>query len=136
MSIQKVNGPVWKPFAAQNILQTVQGTTSEWHDVSGWTDKTIWVNATVTDGSGSIDINVDMLQSPKDAYTLNNEATVDTQDYLLVQIVDGLTSGILTKYDSDDVDDLKHPCQSLAFVVDNDDATDPVTITIWVEGWS
>ena len=136
MSIQKTNGPVVKPFDAQNILQTVQGTTSTWFDCSGWTDKAIWVNATVTDGSGSIDINVDLLLSPKDYYTLRNESTVDTQDYVLVQVVDGLTSGTLTKYDSDDIDDLKHPAQSFAVVVDNEYATDPVTVTIWVEGWS
>jgi hypothetical protein len=136
MSIQKVNHPVWKAFDAQVIAHTVQGTASEWWDTNGWTDKVITVEATVTDGSGSIDINVDMLVSPKGYYELRNEATVDTEDYQVVSIVDALTAATLTRYDSSDVDDLQRPIRSMKIVVDNDDTSDPVTVNIWVEGWS
>jgi len=136
MSIQKVNHSVWKAFDAVNIAKTVQGTASEWWDVNGWTDKVITTEATVTDGSGSIDINVDMLVSPKGWYELRNETTVDTEDYKVVSIVDGLTAGTLTRYDSSDVDDLQRPIRSMKIVVDNDDATDAATVNVWVEGWS
>ena len=133
MSIQKVNHPVWKAFNAQSIAKSTAGTTSEWWDTSGWTDKVVTVECT---SGGSIDVNVDILYSPKGYYELNNEATVDTEDYQVIQLVDGLTAGTLTRYDSADVDDLQRPARSAAIVVDNDDATDPVVVNVWVEGWS
>ena len=135
MSIQKVNHSVWKAFDSQAILKTVQATGSEWWDTNGWTDKVITVEATVP-ASASIDVNVDMLVSPKGYYELNNEATVDTEDYEVISIVDAHTAATLTRFDADDVDDLQRPIRSMKIVVDNDDASDTATINIWVEGWS
>jgi hypothetical protein len=134
MTQQKVNHSVWKPFDAQSIAKSTAGTTSEWWDINGWTDKVVTVE--VTPAAGSPDINVDILLSPKGYYELNNEATVDTEDYQLVQIVDNLTAATMTRYDSSDVDDLQRPARSAAIVVDNDNASNACTVNVWVEGWS
>ena len=136
MSIQKVNHPVWKAIDDQKILKTVQGTASEWWDTNGWTDKVITLEVTKAAGSGAIDVNVDILVSPKGYYELRNEATVDTEDYEVVSIVDGHATGIMTRFDSSDVDDLQRPVRSMKIVVDNDNASLYATVNVWVEGWS
>jgi hypothetical protein len=138
MSIQKVNHPVWKPFDAQKILATVQATESGWWDTNGWTDKVVTVEVTseTPAGSAQIDINVDLWVSPKGYYELENETTVDTDDYEVISIVDGLTAATLTRYDAQDVDDLQRPIRSMKVVVDNDHASLYATVDVWVEGWS
>lgn len=134
MGIQKVNHNVWKAFDSQSIAKSTAGTISEWWDCNGWTDKVVTLNA--TPAAGSPDINVDILYSPKGYYELNNETTVDTQDYEVIQIVDNHTAAIIIRFDADDVDDLQRPARSCAIVVDNDEASNACTVDVWVEGWS
>ena len=134
MAVQKVNHNVWKPFDAQSIAKNTAGTTSEWWDTNGWTDKVVTVE--VTPAAGSADINVDILASPKGYYELNNETTVDTEDYEVIQIVDNLTAATLTRYSSADIDELDEPIRSMAVVVDNDEASNACTVNVYVEGWS
>ena len=142
MANQKVNHNVWKAFDAVDITKATSASlasgvnVSEWWDVNGWTDKVITVEPTVTDGSGSIDINVDIYVSPKGYYELTNEATVDTEDYQVIQIVDNLTTGTAKRYDAQDIDDLQRPMRSMLVAVDNGDASDNCTVNVWVEGWS
>jgi len=136
MSTLKVNHPVWKAIDAQKILKTVQNTASEWWDTNGWTDKVITVEVDKEAGSAAIDINVDMWVSPKGYYELRNAASVSTEDYEVVSIVDGHASGIMTRFDSSDVDDLQRPVRSMKIVVDNDNASLYATVNVWVEGWS
>ena len=136
MSIAKVNHPVWKAIDAQKILKTVQGTASEWWDTNGWTDKVVTVEVTKEAGSAAIDINVDMLVSPKGYHELRNETTVDTEDYEVISIVDAHATGIMTRFDSSDIDDLQRPIRSTKFVVDNDNASLYATVNVWLEGWS
>ena len=142
MAVQKVNHNVWKAIDALNVVKATSASlaagtnVSEWWDVSGWTDKAITLECTVTDGSGSIDINVDAYVSPKGYYELNNEATVNTEDYQVVQIVDNHTAATLTRFDSADIDDLQRPIRSMLIALDNGDASDACTVNVWVEGWS
>ena len=138
MSIQKVNHPVWKAIDAQKILKTVQGTASEWWDTDGWTDKvvTLQVTSETPAGSAQIDVNVDILASPKGYYELRNETTVDTEDYEVIAIVNAHTAATLTRFDAADVDDLQRPIRSMKVVVDNDHASLYATVNVWVEGWS
>jgi len=136
MSIEKTNHSVIRIIDAYNIAKSTAGYTTSWEDVSSWTDKKVTLEATVTDGTGSVDVNLDMLVSPKGAYELNNETTVNTEDYELIQIVDNHTATAMTGFDSSDVDDLQRPFRSVAFVLDNDDATDDCTVNVWIEGWS
>ena len=85
MSIQKVNPNVWRAIDDQ-ALDVAGGTapnvTSEWHDVGGWTDKTIWYEA---DGANT-DFDIIIHISPKDYYSLN-QITASTEDYVAVTIV-------------------------------------------------
>ena len=136
MSIQKTNHSVWHPFVAQTIAKNTAATTSEWFDTNGWTDKVVTINPTIGAGGSAVDCNIDILVSPKGAYELNNETTVDTEDYQVVQIVDNHTAAIVARFDSSDVDDLQRPIRSMAVVVDNDEASDGLVIDVWVEGWS
>ena len=142
MSEAKVNHNVYKAFDSANIVKATSASlaagtnVSDWIDVSGWTDKALSVASAVTYGSGSIDLNIDVYVSAKDKYVLDNEATVDTQDYQVVQIVDNLTTGTYKRYDSADVDDLQRPIRSLLVALDNGDASDALTVDVWVEGWS
>ena len=124
-----------QPFVATSIAKsTTDSTTCPWIDTEGWTERKVAVDATVA--SGSIDIDIDMLVSSKQAYELNNETTVDTEDYETVNIVTALTSGVYTTYDADDVDELQRPARSVKFTIDNDDASDGIVINLWHEGWS
>ena len=138
MSIAKVNHPVWKAIDAQSLAVDGAGdnASSEWWDTNGWTDKVISAECTKAAGSGAIDININMLVSPKGYYELNNETTVDTEDYESIAIVDALAVGTLTRYDSSDVDDLQRPIRSMKLYVENDNSADACTVNIWVEGWS
>ena len=139
MSIQKVNHSVWHAHV-DTALDVSGGTApnslSEWWDTNGWTDKVISVLADPTDGSGVIDLNVNIYVSPKGSYELNNETTVDTEDYVNIAIVSAQTATIMTRYDSSDVDDLQRPMRSMAVLVDNDEASEATTVNVWVEGWS
>ena len=137
MSIGKVNHPVWKAFDAQKILKTVQNTASEWWDTNGWTDKVITAQITKeVAGSSASNVDIEIWVSPKGYYELRNEATVDTEDYEVISIVDSLTVGTMTRYDSSDVDDLQRPVRSMKVVVDNDQGSFYATVNVWVEGWS
>lgn len=130
----KIFHNVIKPFSATSIAKsTTDSTTCEWLDVAGWTDKKVAWNAT---SGGSIDININMFVSSKSAYVLNNETTVNTEDYIEVNIVETHTGAVYTYVDGDDVDDLQRPVRSCKFTIDNDDATDAVVMELWVEGWS
>jgi len=139
MSIAKVNHSVW--HAHVDTALTVSGGStpnvlSEWFDTNGWTDKVVSVLADPTDGSGSIDLNVNIYVSPKGYYELNHGATPSTEDYVNISIVDAQTATIMTRYDSSDVDDLQRPMRSMAVLVDNDEASEATTVNVWVEGWS
>ena len=131
---EKIYHNVFKPFDGTSVAKsTTDSTTCEWLDVSGWTDKKIsWE----LDSSGSIDVDIDMLVSPKGYYELNNEATVDTEDYETVNIVTAHTAAVMVSKDANDVPELGTPIRSAKFTVDNDDASDAVSVTLWVEGWS
>ena len=106
--------------------------TSEWIDTSGWTDRVVSVDV---DSGGTIDFNLTMHISSQGYYELNNK-TCTTEDYVAVSIVDALASGVYTRYDSDDIDELKVPVRSVRFVIENDQA-EPVTGSyVKIEGWS
>ena len=135
--MSKIFHNVIKPFAATVIGQsTTDSTTCKWLDISGWTDKVVTVECDDEGGAVDIDIDINMLVSSKDAYTLNNETTVDTEDYVSVTIVEAHTTAVYTRFDSDDVADLRQPIRSCKFTIDNDDATDDVTVNLTIEGWS
>jgi hypothetical protein len=130
----KIFHNVFKPFNATSIAKsTTDSTTCEWLDVSGWVDKKI---AWEADSSGSIDIDIDALVSSKSAYELNNEATVDTEDYETINIVTAHTSAVYFSKDSNDVTELETPWRAVKITVDNDDASSAVSLTLWVEGQS
>ncbi len=134
MSVMKVNHSVIQPFAATSIAaSTTDSTTCEWLDVNGWIEKVVTLECT---SSGSIDVDVDMLVSPKGAYELNNETTVDTEDYQLVNIVTTHTAATLTRFDGEAIDDLTRPIRSAKFTIDNDNASNAVTVNLWFEGQS
>jgi hypothetical protein len=123
-----------KPFSATSIAKsTTDSTTCPWIDVSGFKEKRVVWEAT---SAGSIDIDIDMLISPKGAYELNNETTVDTEDYETVNIVTTHTGGVIFSKDGADVDELLRPLKSVKFTIDNDDGTDAVVINLWLEGQS
>ena len=142
MSEAKVNHNVYKAFDSVDVTESTTYSlslgrnVSDWIDVSGWTDKVLSVASAVTDGSGSIDLNIYIFLSPKDKYVLDNEATVDTQDYQVITVVDNLTSGTMRTYDAQDIDELQRPTRSMLVALDNGDSTDSLTVDLWVEGWS
>jgi len=130
----KIYHNVFKPFDAVSIAKsTTDSTTCPWLDVSGWTEKKIAIEL---DSSGSVDVDVDLLVSSKGYYELENEATVDTEDHETINIVTAHTGKVYYSFDAADVDDLQRPMRSVKMTVDNDDATDAVVVTAWVEGWS
>jgi len=106
--------------------------TSKWIDTSGWTDRVI---AFQVDSAGTIDFDVIMHISSQGAYELNNK-TCTTADYVAVSIVDAHTTGVYTRYDSDDIDELKIPVRSTRIVINNDQAAVTTGVTLTLEGWS
>jgi hypothetical protein len=132
--MSKVYHNVFKPFDATTITKsTTDSTTCSWLDLSGWTDKKISVEC---DSSGSVDVDIDLRVSSKHYYELDNEATVDTEDYEIVNIVTAHTSKNYTSFDANDVPELGTPMRSGLVTIDADDASDDVVVTLWVEGWS
>ena len=132
--MSKIYHNVFKPFDATSIANsTTDSTTCEWLDISGWQDKKVGLELT---SSGSIDVDVDMRLSSKGYYELNNETTVDTEDYEVVNIVTARTSGVYVSYDKNDVAELGISARSAKFTVDNDDGSDAVVVNLWVEGVS
>ena len=130
---QKIFHNVFKPFNATSVTKSsTDSTTCEWLPIDGWTDKKISWDL---DSSGSIDVDIDMRVSPLDSYELNNK-TVSTEDYETVNIVTTTTGSVLTSKDANDVPELATPIRSAMFTIDNDDASDAVAVTLWVEGWS
>ncbi len=106
--------------------------TSYWIDCSGWVNKVVSVDV---DSAGTIDFNLTMHISTQDAYELNKK-TCTTEDYVAVAIVDALATGVYTRYDSDDLDELDQPIRAIRFVIENDQA-EPVTgAYVKIEGWS
>ena len=136
MSGSKINHNVIKPFDETSVdKSSTDSTTCEWLDINGWTDKK--VSLLTADNSASIDVDVNMLVSPKGYYELNNETTVDANDYESIEIVNAhTTADTLTTFDGEDVDDLTRPMRSCKFTIDNDDASTAVEVSLWVEGWS
>jgi len=144
MSSQNVNHNVWKPWSGASTgdvgdLATagagVEGAdlkTSDWYDTSGWTDRVIGLQV---GSDGTIDFDLIMHISSQGAYELNNK-TCTTADYVAVSIVDALTSGLYTRYDSDDIDELKIPVRSTRFVINNDQAAVVTGTILTLEGWS
>ena len=144
MSSQNVNHNVWKPWSGASTgdvgdLATagagVEGAdlkTSDWYDTSGWTDRVIGLQV---GSEGTIDFDLIMHISSQGAYELNNK-TCTTADYVAVSIVDALTSGLYTRYDSDDIDELKIPVRSTRFVINNDQAAVVTGTILTLEGWS
>lgn len=132
-----VNHNVVRPWTGTDGALTAAGgatetRTSEWFDTSGWTDRVVsWE----VDSAGTIDFNVTMHISSQGAYELNNK-TCTTEDYVAVTIVEAHTTAVYTRYDSDDIDELKIPVRSTRFVIENDQA-EPVTgVDLRLEGWS
>jgi hypothetical protein len=135
MSIQKVNHNVWQPFVATTLTAAggaTESRTSEWWDVGGWTDKRIsWQ----MDGANT-DFDIDIHISPKGYYELNNEATVDTEDYEVVSVVEAHGAQILASKDAQDIDELQRPFRSVRVYIENDSATAVTDFDVWFEGWS
>jgi hypothetical protein len=136
MAVGKVNHNVFKPFDEVSVAKsTTDSTTCEWLDINGWTDKK--VSLLTADNSASIDVDVNMLISPKGYYELNNETTVDANDYESIELLAGhTTADTLTTIDAEDIDELQRPARSCKFTIDNDDASTAVEVTLWIEGWS
>lgn len=137
MAINRVEHPTYQPWTGTDGALAAAGDaggadilTSEWFDVSGWTDKVI---AWEVDSEGTIDFNVTAHLSSQGAYELNNK-TCTTEDYVAVTIVDATTTAVYTRKDSSDVDDLQRPIRSMRIVIENDQA-EPVTgVNLWLEG--
>ena len=136
MSSPNVNHNVIKPFSATSVAKsTTDSTTCEWLDISGWVDKK--VSLLTADNSASIDVDVNMLISPKGYYELNNETTVDANDYESVELIAAhTTADTLVTIDAEDIDELQRPARSCKFTIDNDDASTAVAVSLWIEGWS
>ena len=109
--------------------------TSVWYDVSGWVNKTIQVDADIA--SGSLDLNIDLLVSPYDAWTMNNLASVTTEYYSTIAIKDAQTAVVLTRYDSGDVAELDTPMRTVAIKATVDGSGAAVSsLNVWLEGQS
>ena len=134
MSEAKVNHNVWQAFVDKALaaVGTGDNATSEWWDVSGWTDKRVsWE----VDSAGTIDFDMEMHISPLDAYVLNNK-TATTEDYEVVALVTAHTAAILASVDAQDIDELQRPIRSMRLVISNDQAQAVTATNVWVEGWS
>ena len=125
-----------QPFKATTIAKsTTDSTTCPWIDVSQLEELRIVWEATAT----TIDLDLDLLISPKGAYELNNsdqEATVDTEDYETVNIVTTHTGAVIVSKDADDIDELQRPLTSIKITADNDQGTYAVVLNLWIEGIS
>ena len=140
MSSQNVNHNVVKPWSGTDGALATAGAgvegadllTSDWIDTSGWTDRVI---AFEVDSGGTIDFDVIMHISSQGAYELNAK-TCTTEDYVAVSIVDAHTTAVYTRYDSDDIDELKIPVRSTRIVINNDQAEVVTGVTLTLEGWS
>lgn len=134
----KIYHNVYQPWTGTDGALTVSGgatpsKTSEWLDVSGWTDKKI---AWEVDSGGTIDFNVTIDVSSQGAYELNNK-TVTTDDYVTETVVDADTTAVYKYRDASDLDALQRPIRALRVTIDNDQAAEAVTgVQLWVEGWS
>jgi hypothetical protein len=134
MSEAKVNHNKWKPFDGATLTATGGATdtrTSEWWDVSGWTDKRISYQS---DGANP-DFDIDMHISAMGAYELN-AITASTEHYEAVTIVEAHGAQIVASKDADDIDELQHPFASMRVYIENDSSTAITEFDVWVEGWS
>ena len=132
MSIDKVNHPVARLVNAEVVAKSGGTYTSGWYDTNGWTDKVVTVDL---DDTGTADVTIAMQVSNQGYYELNNK-TITTDDYVSVTIIANLATETQVRYDSDDVDDLKHPIRSTRFLITNNEGTTATTVTVDIEGWS
>ena len=132
MSTMKVNQPVARLVNAEVVAKSGGTYTSDWYDTNGWTDKVITVDL---DDTGTADVTIAMQVSNQGYYELNNK-TITTDDYVSVTIIANLATKTQVRYDSDDVDDLKHPIRSTRFLITNNEGTTATTVTVDIEGWS
>ena len=132
MSIDKVNHPVARLVNAESVAKSGATYTSDWYDTNGWTDKVVTVDL---DDTGTADVTIAMHVSNQGYYELNNK-TVTTDDYVSVSIIANLATETQVRYDSADVDDLKHPARSTRFLITNNEATTASTVTVDIEGLS
>ncbi len=109
---------------------------SEWLDTSGWTDKVV---AWEVDSAGTIDFDVNMQVSSQGYYELNAKtaaATLSTDDYVSVTIVNAHTTAVYTRKDGEDIDELSRPIRSMRIEINNDQAEAVTGCQVFVEGWS
>jgi len=132
MSTMKVNQPVARLVNAEVVAKSGGTYTSDWYDTNGWTDKVVTVDLYDT---GTADVTIAMQVSNQGYYELNNK-TITTDDYVSVTIIANLATETQVRYDSDDVDDLKHPIRSTRFLITNNEGTTATTVTVDIEGWS
>jgi hypothetical protein len=140
MAVDKIFHNVIQPWTGTDGALATAGAgvegadlkTSEWFDVTGWTNKVI---AFEVDSDGTIDFNVWMDVSSRGAYELNN-TTATTEDYVRLTIVEAHTAAVYIRKDFTDLDDLDRPVRSLRIIIENDEA-EPVTgVNLWIEGVS
>ena len=144
MSIAKVNHNVFQPWTGTDGALATAGAgvldadlkRSEWLDTNGWTDKLI---AWEVDSAGTIDFDVNIHVSSQGYYELNAktaDATLSTDDYKAVTIVNAHTAAVYVSKDSDDIPELGKPIRSLRVEINNDQAEVVTGCQVWVEGWS
>ena len=132
--MSKIYENVIQPFVDTSIAaSSTDSTTCEWLDCSGWVDKIIEIEC---DSSGSIDVDINLLVSSKGAYELNNETTVDTEDYQSFEIKTAHAVGTVTRYTDADNAILRQPIRTAKITLDNDDASDAVVVNLRFEGQS
>ena len=127
-----IERPVIHIFKDESVAKS-SNALSDWVDTDGFADMTV---AFELDDTGTVDANITLYYSHKDAYTLNNEATVDTEDYSTVDIVDAHTGKVYYRVTPDDVEELKYPPTSVAVFIENDEATTATVFNVWLEGRS
>jgi hypothetical protein len=108
--------------------------TSDWFDLTGWTDIVVAYDLDVGAGDTNIDTDIDMDVSSHGAYELNNSITEDTGDYTTLEIVSGETGATYTRVDGEDLDDLTRPISAARIKITNNDANENVAANVWIEG--
>lgn len=139
MANSKIFHPIFQPWSGTDGALTVASVTatatrtSEWFDISGWTDKVIsWE---IDGADASPDLGIVAHISSQGAYELNNK-TATTDDYVAVTIAANHTDGVYTRKDATDFDDLQRPIRSIRFVITNNIEEVVTGITLSIEGWS
>jgi len=131
MGVQKVNPNVWHAIVDQALDATTGTATSEWFDVGGWTDKSVWFET--TGANPDFDVTIDI--SPMDYYALN-QITATTEHYVAKAVVEAHGDQILTIKTADDLDWLQRPIMSMRVTVGNDSGTAVTSSNVKIMGWS